>query len=612
MMIRLDLILAVLVFAGLTIFSAKGISGMPRAEHPRPDLFREAWQGLNGEWYFQEDSGDVGVSDEWFSRESLSEKIIVPFEVESRLSGLGRENPSNVLWYVREFEVDDALKGKRVILHFGAVDYHAKVWLNGAYLGDHKGGYTPFWFDVTDSLKEGNNRVAVRVFDSKSTLQVRGKQTFKDAGFMIHYTATSGIWQSVWLEAVGPIYIIRYQILFDRHKGEARIRVFTDRASPGHFLSVEIKDPGGMAVIGPERVEIQSDVTELCWKVDDARLWSPAEPNLYDLRFQVSDENGDVVDEVSGYAGLRTIEVTDGEVLLNGEPVYQKLLLVQGYFTPEAVYSPESDDAFRRDVEAAKGMGFNGARVHQKIEDPRYYYWCDKLGFLIWEEMPSMVFWKILRNPDRKARDQFQVEMREMIERDFNHPSVIVWTLFNESWGLHDAMWSRRARRWWMECVDMAHELDPTRLVVDNSGWLHRKTDILDVHHYLQTAQKSVALYEKLKQPWGTRFALGHTIMNAARGMAVVSPLFWGTRYKGQPIIISEYGGFGFYKTQEKSLLDNYREYTEAIGRYDYIKGYCYTQQYDIEQEQNGLQRQDRSFKVPPEDIKKINDSMGK
>ncbi len=609
-MLKVEAVLVFLVMFGLV--SAAFGAGVPRPEHPRPDLKREAWQNLNGEWFFQEDHYDQGEGLGWYNRDELKEKIVVPFEVESPLSGLGRENPSNVIWYLRDFELDDALQGRRVVLHFGAVDYHAKVWLNGEYMGEHRGGYTPFSFDVTDRLREGRNRLAVRVFDSKRVRQVRGKQTWKDAGFMIHYTATTGIWQTVWLEAVGPVYVIRYEARPEPDLGRVRFRVFTDRAGSGCFLSVHIRDPQGAVKKEPERVEMTSVVTELDWQVDDPQPWTPEEPNLYDLRFKISDNSGNVIDEVSGHLGLRTIEVRDGEVLLNGRPLYQKLLLVQGYYTPAAVYSPESDDVFRRDVEAAKLMGFNGARVHQKIEDPRYYYWCDRLGFLIWEEMPGMTFWKLTSSPTRAGREQFKREMKEMIERDFNHPSVIVWTVFNESWGIHDALWSRAARRWWIDCVDEAHELDPTRLVVDNSGWLHRKTDILDVHHYLSTADKSVRFYEMLKKPWGTYDALSRSVLNGLRGIPVASPLFYGAKYKGQPIIVSEYGGFGFYKTEDKSLLENYKEYTEAIGGYDYIKGYCYTQQYDIEQEANGLQREDRSFKVEPDKIKEINDSIAR
>lgn len=604
--------IASVIFFAMISSEVSFAGSVPRPEHPRPDLARESWQNLNGQWFFQEDPHDRGISEQWFLNDRLAETITVPFEIESPLSGIGRQNPSEVFWYVKSFELDKALAGKRVILHFGAVDYRATVWLNGSRVGSHKGGYSPFSFDVTESLMPGTNLIAVRVFDSKSVKQVRGKQTWKDKGFSIVYTATSGIWQTVWLEAVGSAYIIRYETFTDLDAGVVRFRVYTDGPDKGLYVCASIKDPGGRKLPSPKKVLVDSGCTELVWKVDDPKLWRPEDPNLYDLEFRLEHADAGVVDRVKTYAGLRTIETGNGEVLLNGEPIYQKLLLVQGYFTPKAIYSPASDEDFRKDVEAAKQMGFNGARIHQKIEDPRYYYWCDKLGFLIWEEMPSIIFWRISRLvPGRESRDQFKVEMKEMIRRDFNHPSVIVWTIFNESWGLHDAMFNPFARTWWLECVDLAHELDPTRLVVDNSGWLHRKTDIFDVHHYLPTAEKSEEFYKKLEKPWGTRCALGHTIMNAIKGMPVVSPLFWGAKYNGEPVIISEYGGFGFYKTQEKSLLDNYREYTRAIAEYPYIKGYCYTQQYDIEQEANGLQKENRDFKVPPEQIKKINDSIG-
>jgi len=580
---------------------------LPRCEHPRPDLLRANWQCLNGEWEFQVDNKPDAP-------DRYDQKITVPFEMESPLSGVSFQRAEKYyMKYRKRFSLAPGLNSNgRIILHFEAVDYQAQVWLNGNYLGEHIGGYTPFSFDVSDLIRDSGNELIVKVFDSSHKSQVRGKQSSTGTGYSIWYTPTSGIWQTVWLERVGQSHIKNYQAFPELERGEVKFKFQISNPGAGQKISIIAFDPEGREVKTNLQDIPAENSRDLIWKIQNIRLWSPEEPNLYRLKFILSDEKSAVIDELESYLGLREVKVKDGRVILNGKPVYQKLALVQGYYPP-GIYSPANDDAFRKDLELLKEMGFNGLRMHQKIEAKRYYYWADKLGLLVWEEMPAINS----EPPDmflpagKKWREQFEKEWHEVIERDFNHPSIIVRVPFNESWGIWSEIYSPVHSQWAMKIIKLTRELDPTRLLVDNSGWLHRDTDIVDVHHYLPTAEKSELFYQKLRDPRGTYFLLTHSLIRSAQGIPTLPPLYRGVKYKGQPIIISEYGGFGFYKTEPKALIDNYREYTLAIGKYAYIQGFCYTQEYDVEQEKNGLLDENRNPKVPLAEIKKVNDQIG-
>jgi len=591
---------------------------MPRGEHPRPDLMRANWQCLNGEWEFQFDPENRGEKENWPERKNLSGKIIVPFEIESGLSGIKEKIPADYFWYLKRFQLNENLSGTgRLILHFEAVDYQTRVWLNGKFLGEHTGGYTPFRFDITDAVISGENFLALRVFDSANQKQVRGKQSSTGKGYGIWYTPASGIWQTVWLERAGESWIENYQADPDLTAGKVNFRFQISNFKSGQKISIIAFSPDGKEVKTDLREAPIDSSKKLTWKIEDPKLWSPDQPNLYQLKFLLLDEAGNTLDRVESYLGLRELKVRDGKVWLNGKPIYQKMPLVQGYYRP-GNYSPESDQAFRQDLELLKEMGFNGLRMHQKIEAKRYYYWADKIGLLVWEEMPAMC----AEPPDmflpagKNWRDQFEKEWREVIARDFNHPAIIVRVPFNESWGIWPEIYSPVSSSWAMKIIKLTRELDPTRLVVDNSGWLHRDTDLLDIHHYLPTVEKSELLYQKLEKPWGTYFPMAQSAIMAGRGVPVMSPLFRGVNYQGQPMIISEYGGFGFYQAAviagiPPTLLDNYRAYTLAIGKYPYLQGFCYTQEYDVEQEKNGLVDERRNPKVPLLEIRKINDQIG-
>jgi len=602
----------VLGLAGSFAAGWAGAAEIPRPEHPRPDQFRPAWQNLNGAWEFQADPGNVGLRQAWYEHARFQEQIQVPYPIESELSGLLRANPPKVNWYRLRFVPDPAvLSAPRQLLHFGAVDFIATVWLNGRKLDDHIGGYTPFVFEVSGTLKPGENILVVRVLDTRARSQVRGKQTWNEKPGGILYTGVTGIWQTVWLEGVGRSYIVVYKVDFDRTQNQVRLAVGVLGPSEGLALVAEVEPEGSAYKERHGPVPLQPGGAKIIWTEAGPKLWSPESPSLYSLSLILQNDRGEVVDRVEGYFGLRTIEAHDGKVLLNGKEFYQKLLLDQGYY-PGGWYTAATDDDFRRDLETYKLMGFNGLRKHQKIEDPRFLYWCDRLGLVVWEEMPSMNHWLVRWNT-KPAKARFQAEWEAVLARDYNHPSIIAWTIFNENWGIREARYRSSTLPWARELVRRTRELGGNRLVVDNSGGFHFDTDLFDFHQYLPHVEMTRELYPLFTElPVGDDWPLGKRLNQLRRKLLTFRPLRFGARYQGQPLLVSEYGGFGFYRSQDKSLLDNYREYTEAIGEFPRIVGYCYTQPYDVEQEQNGLMTFDRKPKVPVEEIRAINEAVGK
>ncbi len=579
-------------------------AGTPRPEHPRPDLMREAWQNLNGSWDFAFDDDDRGLVEKWQRKESFAGKIVVPYPVESALSGICDTTPPNVVWYKKRFDLEEDLQGGgRVVLHFGAVDYEARVWLNGQKLGSHIGGYTPFTFDVTGVIKPEDNVLTVRVYDSLDRMQVRGKQSPKGGSYGIMYTTVTGIWQTVWLEKTGATYLKDFRFTPSTQLDGGRFDLEIGGDASGARADIRIS---GRSV--DETLSTRNE--SLDWQNDNVVPWSPSLPSLYQLEITVRDGSGAVTDHVKSYVGVRTIEAKHGKVYLNGQEFYQKLLLDQGYF-PGGVYTPKTDKMMREDVLMYKKMGFNGLRKHQKIEDPRFLYWCDVEGLVVWEEMPSLGFGIPRRVPER-AMDRFEKEWMDVIDRDYNHPSIIVWTVYNESWGIYEMPWRQEAREWGFRMVRLTRGADQSRLVVDNSGGFHFDTDIWDFHHYLPTVEDSRKLYEKYDFEPGDHIGLSFYLGKIISGKPLIPLFFPGTDYEGQPIIVSEYGGFGFYRTEgKKGLYDLYRDYTLAIFDFDYLDGYCYTQPYDVEQEKNGLMTYERGPKVGPAKIREVNEKGG-
>ncbi|HOC92389.1 MAG TPA: glycoside hydrolase family 2 TIM barrel-domain containing protein [bacterium] len=579
------------------------------ADRPRPDWSRESLLLLNGEWEYREDGLGVGRLDRWSDARAFDKTIEVPFCVESEASGAAVKNPSRVVWMKKRFRVDSAFRrGRSLILNFGAADYEARVWLNGKYLGSHKGGYSPFSFDITETASAGENALAVRISDSRDPRIPRGKQTFLHKPFSIFYSTVTGLWQPVWIEAAGLTRAAGARVDSDPDEGRVRLSVDLEGPEPPAALRVSSTLPSGKAfsrTFAGGELRMEGKKAQVEFIVPEVETWSPDRPRLNPMKIELMDARSRVVDAVDSYFAFRTVAISGGRILLNGKPLYQKLLLDQGFF-PSGHYTPVDPAEFRRDVELAKAMGFNGVRKHQKIEDPRSLFWCDALGLLVWEEMPSAFLWSA------KMRGALESQWREIVARDRNHPCIIAWVPLNESWGVNNLIFSSAARDFVARMYDITKEMDPTRLVVDNSGFEHVKTDIVDLHHYLGTAQKAREWHAKLRDPKNMEFDYANLLRRLNPAESAVCPLAPGVKYEGQPMLVSEYGGFGFYKAEDKSLIENFRDYTLAIAEEDIFQGYCYTQFYDTEQERNGLLNFDRTPKIPLEEIRAVNEEAGR
>ncbi|HKG14111.1 MAG TPA: glycoside hydrolase family 2 TIM barrel-domain containing protein [Pyrinomonadaceae bacterium] len=582
-------------------------AGVPRPEYPRPQFVRPEWENLNGEWEFAFDDDERGMEEGWQDGRKLPGRIVVPFPYQSGLSGIGDKSVHECVWYARSFEFEDRWKGRDLLLNFGAVDYRTTVWVNGHEVGHNQGGHVPFTFDIAPYVRDGENRLTLRVVDRQDPDQPRGKQSSTGLPHDIDYYCTTGVWQTVWIEPVPPVRIEELRITSLAHKNLLFISVYLHAPSSDWRIVAEASDEGRVVARADERTAVATGWLTL--SIPFAKYWSPESPYLYDLRVQLYD--GDtLLDEVTSYAGLRSIELREGRVFLNGEPVYLKMVLDQGYW-PDGLLAAPSDEALQSDVGWAKVFGFNGARKHQKIEDPRWLYWCDRLGLLVWGEMPNGREWS------SGSEERLAAEWKRAVRRDYNHPCIVAWVPVNESMGFPGLGTQHPGQYAFIErMVTGTRRIDPTRPVIDNDGWEHTDiTDICAIHDYTPTA---VGLRERYKATLETG-ELPPQVWLAEK------PLFArGSRYRGQPIVLSEVGGFlmvprevppeerdmlyqfyGSVDTNEE-LVSKYRDLMEGIASLPFLAGFCYTQLTDIEQESNGLLTYDRRAKIAPERIAEI------
>ncbi|PYZ97528.1 glycoside hydrolase family 2 [Alteribacter lacisalsi] len=576
---------------------------IPRSEYPRPQFVREDWMNLNGKWEFDFDDQDQGVENRWFESHKFSREITVPFCYESELSGINEQDFHDRVWYRRAFTVPGEWSGKRVILHFGAVDYRAQVWVNGTCVTSHEGGHVPFHADVTTELIKGENEVVVRVEDAVHDLdQPRGKQYWKERSEGIFYTRTTGIWQTVWLEAVADSHLEKVKLTPDIDKDEITIDYTVKNSRPGQQLEVSISFDG--EAVAEDSIKLNGSRGTRSISLhdfhvhDEGRLWSPEHPNLYDVVFRLK-EDGQVTDEAASYFGMRKISVENGVVMLNNRPYYMKLVLDQGYF-PQGLLTSPSDEDIKKDVELTKEMGFNGARKHQKIEDPRYLYWTDKLGLLVWGEMANAYTFT-----DDAVR-RMTAEWQEAIERDYNHPSIVAWVPVNESWGVPKLLADKRQQDHTLGMYYLTKSLDNTRLVMSNDGWEHTKSDLCTIHDY-----------ESDKEVLKERYCSVESIMESTPGHRLIYVPEYG--YQGEPIQVTEFGGIAYKKsdwegwgysgaTDDEDFTRRYYAVVSAMLESPLVQGFCYTQLTDVEQEINGLLTYDREPKIPLETIRKINE----
>ena len=438
-------------------------------EYPRPQMKRDHWKNLNGLWDFQITSKPGGPRE-------YEDQILVPYPVESALSGVKQTvGAKNRVWYKRSFALDNPYENGRVLLHFGAVDWESDVFVNGEYVGKHQGGYDPFTYDITEYIEsDGPQSIEVTAWDpTDKGYQPVGKQTHDPRS--IWYTAVTGIWQTVWLEYVPQSYIKDLKITPQLDKSRVKVEVSAKNVSYDHQIRLVAKDEG--QTVG---TSTGFHDNRLFVKLDDPKLWSPENPFLYDLEVQLLDKNDNAVDQVESYFGMRKISLGKGEdgytrLFLNNEPLFQLGPLDQGWW-PDGLYTAPTDEALKYDVKVTKDLGFNMLRKHVKVEPQRFYYWCDKMGILVWQDMPSgdMRPGKIPYRSEASA-EQFKKEYKNLIKDFYNHPSIVMWVPFNEGWGQFQTR----------EIVEMTKELDPTRLVDNASGWHDRKVgDVIDMHSY--------------------------------------------------------------------------------------------------------------------------------
>lgn len=562
-------------------------------------LRRKRWQSLNGRWDFALDA-----SGQWQQPAEVqwSRQIEVPFAPETPRSGIGFEGFCRAFWYRRHFQIGE-FRSEKWLLHFEAVDYRATVWVNGKSAKTHEGGYSGFEVEITCLLTETDSQeIVVLAEDDPSDLaKPRGKQDWQLKPHSIWYPRTSGIWGTVWLEPVPRRYIRTLMWSPNRERWEIGMEVHLE-AEPEDKLSIETKLSSGAEILAHDtysvnNCEVSRRVSLSDPGIDDFRnelLWSPERPTLIDASLTLRDASGIVIDEVKSYTALRSVGIQGNRFVLNGRPVQLQMILDQGYWPETGITAPD-DNALRKDVELVKAMGFNGVRKHQKVEDPRYLYWADKLGLLVWEEMPSAYRYT------RTSIHRLVHEWMEIMERDLSHPSIVAWVPFNESWGVPDLPDSAAQRHYVQALYHVTKTIDPTRPVLGNDGWESVATDLIGIHDYESDPARLVARY-------GSEEAESHLLAQERPGGRLL--ILGEPHVSAHPLILSEFGGIAL-STDEAStwgysrcaspeqFLDRFRSLVAAVRSSPLLAGYCYTQFADTYQEANGLLYADRTPKIP-------------
>jgi beta-galactosidase/beta-glucuronidase len=572
--------------------------------YPRPQLKRENWQSLNGVWDFSIDADGLITNP---SDVCWDAKIQVPFAPECPASGIDNRGFYRACWYRRTLELEHVPDNRRLLLHFGAVDYKATVWLNGSEAGTHQGGYTPFTIDVGPYLRSSTLTIVVRADDDPADLaKPRGKQDWQLEPHSIWYPRTTGIWQTVWLETVPATWIDHVRWTPNLERWELGIEAWLSGVRRENLrLGIKLRAENTLladdtyAVIGGEvhrRIALSDP------GIDDYRndlLWNPSTPTIIDVQLRLWADRGILLDEVSSYTALRSISVDSDRFVLNGRPYALRMALDQGYWPDTGMTAPD-DDAVRRDVELAKAMGFNGVRKHQKIEDPRYLYWADRLGLLVWEEMPSA--YRFTHHSVQRVTQEWIAA----IERDRSHPCIVAWVPINESWGVPNLPMSPAERHYVRSLYHLTKTLDPTRPVIGNDGWESLATDIIGIHDYDSDPERIGKRYRadevlprlfKRERPGGRLLVLE------------------SDRPHEQPIMLSEFGGitysnaegaWGYSKVDSpRSFEEKYTELMAVVNSLGLLAGFCYTQFADTYQEANGLLYADRTPKFPLDRIER-------
>ena len=572
--------------------------------YPRPMLAREHWQSLNGTWEFA-----IDRNADWTNPASVrwDREIRVPFAPETEASGIGDTTFFHACWYRRTIPGEPLRRGERLILHFGAVDYRATVWVNGQVCAHHEGGYTSFQVDITRFCAPGEPiTIAVRAEDDPHDLaKPRGKQDWQLTPHSIWYPRTTGIWQTVWLERVPATRIgqVRWTSNMERWEIGFKARL---RGDPQRMLRLHVRLRAGSETLADDRYlvtagEVHRRMALSDPGIDDFRneyLWSPSSPSLISAELELWSDDDGLLDRAYSYTALRSFATDGDRFVLNGRPLLMRLVLDQGYWPTSGITAPD-DAAFRRDVEITKAMGFNGVRKHQKIEDPRYLYWADRLGLLVWEEMPSA--YRYTTESIRRVTEQWT----EAILRDQSHPCIAAWVPFNESWGVPNLPDSPGERHFVQALYHLTKSLDPTRPVIGNDGWESVATDMIGIHDYDWDPKRMAQRYVKgelrprlfrHERPGGRKLVLG------------------SESQPEHPIVLSEFGGialsknvkdtWGYSRSVDASAFaTRYTELLTTVRSLEMLCGFCYTQFADTFQEANGLLYADRTPKFPIAEI---------
>ncbi|SBS71389.1 Glycoside hydrolase family 2 sugar binding protein [uncultured Microbacterium sp.] len=583
--------------------------------HPRPQLLRAAWADLSGVWQFAHDDEDAGLAAGWAERGDFERDILVPFPPESEASGIGDTAPHRITWYSRRFGAEELRAaghraGNALLLHFGAVDYRCRVWLDGALIGAHEGGHTPFRIDIGDLVADGaEHLLVVRVEDDPHDIaQPRGKQDWRTQPHVIWYHRTSGIWQPVWLESAPPLHVTALRWVTDPRAGmvTAHLELSAVPAEPVRVRIALHHDGGDLATVettvaDDEAVVVLPIAALANGQAYEELLWSPEHPRLIDADVVIGD------DEVRSYVGIRTAHVARGRFFLNDRPYYVRSVLNQGYW-PQSHLAAPSASALREEVQLIKDLGFNAARLHQKFEDPRFLFEADRLGLLIWGEAPATFTFS------PAAIERTTREWLEVVRRDFSHPSIVTWVPLNESWGVQHIATDSRMREFARALVSLTKALDPTRPVVSNDGWEQVDTDIVAIHDY--EADPDI-----MRARYATRGAVQDLIDTVGPAGRV---LILSGDVSEAPIMLTEFGGISF----DVDAAEDAWGYSAATSADDFdarlsglmaavhassaLAGFCYTQLTDTLQETNGLVRADRTPKLPIDRLREIMTGTGR
>lgn len=564
---------------------------MLREEYPRPEFVRDNWQNLNGEWEFEPDYAKTGKARGVIKKQKLDGKITVPFCPESKLSGVENKDFLNAVWYRRTVDINAA--GGRVLLNFEASYYRTEAFVNGESTGVHEGGYTPFSFDITRLVKKGENQICVYVEgDPRDLHQPSGKQSVVYASRGCHYTRSTGIWQTVWLEYISQTYLKRVKLDGDTDNSLLTAQMFFDGEPADKTVKLTAKFGG--KVVGGKAVLCSASSLFVQIELSELHLWDIGSPALYDLEIEVVSAGG--TDCVKTYFGMRKIQMDGAGLCINGRRVFQRLVLDQGYY-PDGIYTAPDEKDLLKDIKIAMALGYNGARLHEKVFERRFLYYADKEGYLCWGEYPNWGY----DHSAEWATDIYLKEWMEAVERDYNHPSIIGWCPLNETWTQN----GREQNDKFLETMyNETKRFDPARPVIDSSGSKHIKTDIFDHHSY----EQDIGVFREKFGDFGEGYGHGYNGQSNDKAL---------------PYFLSEYGGasmasagtgwgYGNSPADEEEFKKRYCSFAEALLNNPKVCALCYTQLYDVEQEQNGIYTYARKPKFSQNTMKEMTAAMKK